>query len=303
MARSLRPHLPGTPFHLTARLQGRVPWLADIQPAVVHWLREYANRSGCDVIAFAVMPNHLHIVVVQGPRPLAELMQPLLRRVAIHIHARHGSEGHAFQRRYHSSPCTDPDYLRNTIAYVHLNPVRAQLCKEPEQYAWTTHPEYCATALSQSCPNRGAVGGLRLFSPQPRATQADIHENYRAFLEWRIKADEFARRQHGRNAEAPLRPTSAGGDIHWVERFGWNCTSRAEGQCPPRPSVDLKDLALRLLQEIEPEMSLDVLRSGDRTRPIVAVRRQFIIRAKERGHRHRTIARFLNVSDVTISRS
>jgi REP element-mobilizing transposase RayT len=303
MARSLRPHLPGAAFHLTARLQGRAPWLVGLQPTVVRWLHEYADRSGFDLLAYAVMPNHLHIVVVQGARPLAALMQPLLRRIAIHIHARHGSEGHAFQRRYHSSPCTDPQYLRNTIAYVHLNPVRAHLCEAPEQYDWTTHREYCSAQLCATASNRGAVGGLRLFAPAPRANPADVRDNYRAFLEWRVKADAFALATRRRPVDAPLPPVTAGGDLHWVECFGWSCTPRAEHQRPRPPSLDLRDLALKLLGEVEPELGLDLLRSGQRTRPLIAVRRQFISRAKENGHRHRSIARFLNVSDVTVSRS
>jgi len=246
------------------------------------------------------MPNHLHIVAVQGALPLADFMQPLLRRIAILVHARQGAEGHVFQRRYHSVPCTDPEYLRNAIAYVHLNAVRARLCEHPEQYPWSMHAEYSIPVPADG-PERGAVGGLRLFSPDAGATLADTASNYHAFLHWRVALDACG---HGRQPQQkPFRPVTAGGDLYWADRFGWSCMAQAERQRRLRPLVDLRDLALTMLRHFEPDMTLDVLRSGARTRALVAVRRRFIARAKDNGHRHRSIARFLHVSDVTVSQS
>lgn len=270
----------------------------------MRWIGEESARSGCDLLAFAVMPNHLHIVAVQGARPLAALMHPLLRRLALLVHARHGTEGHVFQRRYHSVPCTDPDYLRNAIAYVHLNPVRAGLCAEPDQYSWTTHLEYCAIASTVNSPRRGFVGGLELFSPFLRASPADLQDGYRSFLQWRLFLDQCAGRakvEHGMDGQAA--PPTTGGDIYWAERFGSSCTSLVERRRPHPPLLDLRDLALRFLAGVDPDMTLDQLRSGYRSRALVTVRRQFINRAKETGHRHCSIARFLHVSDVTVSRS
>jgi hypothetical protein len=220
------------------------------------------------------------------------------------IHARHRTEGHVFQRRYHAAPCTDPEYLRNAIAYVHLNPVRAGLSNLPDDYAWTTHDAYCSPAPTPPGARRGVGAGLELFSPFPGASVGETCTNYRTFLEWRVSADaRHASASPQRRSELPHAPATAGGDIYWAERFGWSCTPLAERQRPRPPLLDLRDLGLRFLRGIEPEMTLDLLRSGDRSRTLVAVRRQFINRAKENGHRHRAIARFLNISDVTVSRS
>lgn len=247
------------------------------------------------------MPNHVHLVIVQGARPLAEYMQPLLRRLAILVHARRHTEGHVFQRRFYSVPCTDPDYLRNTIAYVHLNPVRALLCRHPNLYPWTSHADYRAVSDQQLALRRGAGIGVCLFAPAAGAPAAMMRENYGAFLDWRTQMDSWSKTpQHQSTTLPPLRPTTAGGDAYWTERFGWSATSRAEGERPRRPTLDLRDLALAFLAEREPGLPLDLLRSGQRTRALVAARRQFIARAKENGHRSRSIARFLRVSDVTV---
>jgi len=281
----------------------KAPWLVGVQATVARWVREYASGSGCELLAYAIMPNHLHILVVQGVRPLSDFMQPLLRRVAILVHAGQGCEGHVFQRRYHSSPCTDPGYLRNTIAYVHLNPVRAGLADRPGRYAWTTHGDYVSRRLPTRDGHGPTMGGLQLFSPNLGARLQCVRSNYLRFLDWRMRADTLLMSEERGAAGNSSSPPTVGGDIYWTERFGGGCTPRAERRLPRRPAFDLRDVVANALQAIAPDMSMDVLRSGGRTRLLVAVRRQVITRAKEDGHRNRSIARFLHVSDVTVSRT
>jgi REP element-mobilizing transposase RayT len=302
MARALRPHLPGVPFHLTARLQGRAPLFCGVEHTVARLLGEHSAEAGGDLLAYVVMPNHLHAVFVQGTLPLSRFMQPLLRRLAILVHSRHRSEGHAFQRRFFSTPCTDPEYLRNSIMYVHLNPVRAGYCREPGQYSWSSHLSYGAVTR---WAHTGPACGLRLFAAERASSPCEAHSNYRAFLEWRVGMDALLGRSRCKSASEILeRPGTMAGDEYWVDRFGWPCTGGAEHQVPRRrPVIDLRDLALRLTRACDPPMDLDLLRSGKRTRSLVSFRRDFIVQARSRGHRNRAIARFLNVSDATVSRS
>lgn len=120
MGRQLRPQLPGVPFHVTARVQGRAAWFTGVERPLENRILAAPRRSDATLLAYAVMPNHLHLVVVQGSQPLSQLMQPLLTRIALLVQRRTGREGHIFERRFRASPCLDPDYLRNAIAYVHL---------------------------------------------------------------------------------------------------------------------------------------------------------------------------------------
>jgi len=301
MPRSLRPHIPGAPFHLTARIQGRAPLFLGIEQTVVHAIEEAAAKQGGDLLAYAVMPNHLHIVYVQGAEPLAYFMQPLLRRLAIRVHARHRSEGHVFQRRYYSVPCLDPEYLRNSILYVHLNAVRGKLCESVADYRWTTHGAY---ANGGAWRGTGPVSGLRLFAHDDPASLTAVRASYEAHLEWRVRMDAYlkARSKGVDSLVMPERPWTLAGDAYWSARFGASCTARAENQLPRRVP-DLRDLATRLVGELDPPLDLELLRSGRRTRPLVKVRREFIHRAKAHGYRNRSIARFLHVSDVAVSQA
>jgi hypothetical protein len=50
--------------------------------------------------------------------------------------------GHLFQGRYKAILCDKDAYLLELVRYIHLNPVRAKMVKEPEDYVWTGHLSY-----------------------------------------------------------------------------------------------------------------------------------------------------------------
>lgn len=303
MGRRLRPQLPGVPFHVTARLQGRAPGFAGVEGGVVSRIIDAPRRTDAALMAYAVMPNHLHLVVVQGRQPLSELMQPMLRRIALLLQRRTNTEGHIFERRYRTSACLDPDYLRNAIAYVHLNGVRAALCNMPDAYEWCSHSAFCAlpdqTELrARDLPTESA---LRLFAAEERDSLHQCAANYRAFLEWRCIMDEHVRRETaGLSSDPPpLPPSTHGGDVHWRMNYSSAAVRPALLPDPQRP--DLVDMARSMLEELDPDMELETLRSGYRTKALVAVRRRFILHATAAGHRAGVIARFLRVAPSTVS--
>ena len=139
MARQLRPYLPGAVFHITARTHSGQAWF---DPAtrdfICKCLSTVQRRLDTMVLAFVVMPNHLHIVARQGDEPLGRFMHPLLTRIAMTVRKKHDLVGHVFGRRYWSHPCITEDYLATCIAYVHHNPVKAELCAAARDYKWSS---------------------------------------------------------------------------------------------------------------------------------------------------------------------
>lgn len=291
------------PFHLTARVQGREALFRDLEPGIIRLLRETAQYTDATVLAYAVMPNHLHIVLVQGTRELREIMQPLLRRIALLVQRRHQREGHVFERRYNATVCRDPEYLRNAIVYVHLNPVRAALCKEPGEYSWTSHHEFlaAASATNELPGDRAVQSALRLFSRSKDCTVPASCRDYGAFLAWRLRMD-----RHLENGGSPLapwlppKPLTDGGDRHWLDVYG--ACSAVEGAIGGY-GIDLRDLALRALATCAPQIELDDLRCGGRTATLVRARRQLIVRALDAGYRPVQIARFLHISASAVSQA
>lgn len=77
--------------------------------------------------AWALIPNHAHLLLRTGKEPLASVMRRLLTGYAVHFNRRHKRHGHLFQNRYKSILCQEDPYLRELVRYIHLNPLRAQL--------------------------------------------------------------------------------------------------------------------------------------------------------------------------------
>lgn len=302
MSRYLRPHMPGVVFHLTARIQCREPLLEGIEGAVVSMIRDGTSRSDARLVAYAVMPNHLHIVLQQGARRLSDYMQPVLRRVALLVRRSRAWEGHVFERRYHESACITADYLRNTITYVHLNALRATLASSIDAYEWCSQGSFCDSAAPDALSRIGMEDALRVFAAGDEDTLVKCAENYRSFCRWRMLMD--ARTAHGSDAlsyHPPAAPPLAGGDEHWCRVYAPFVQAEAERRRSPPRRMDLRDLALVAMREVDPAMDLDDLRYGGASRTLVHVRKRVIMRATAAGHTGRAISRFLHISPATVS--
>jgi REP element-mobilizing transposase RayT len=309
MSRCHRPNLPGVPFHVTARIQNREPFFRGLERQIVHLIRECAPAGDVRLVAHAVMPNHLHLVVFQGGHPLGWYMQRLLRRIALMVIRSRNRQGHVFERRYYSAPCLDATYFRNAIAYVHLNPVRAGLCGSADGYEWTSHGSYARSAPAHhpTASDLEIVGALRAFASSPTRMLGGCRADYRAFLGWRHVMDRFI--AAGGDPFSPLAPRAPvldGGDAHWAAHFAASAALAAPAHAPPpampahRP--DLHRIAQLTLAEEAPDLGVEWLRLGCRSRQLVRLRQLVIARALAAGHSCAQICRFLNVSTSSVSR-
>ncbi|HSN24270.1 MAG TPA: transposase [Methylomicrobium sp.] len=77
--------------------------------------------------AWALMPNHFHLLLRTGNVPISTVMKRLLTGYAVRFNRRHRRCGHLFQNRYKSILCQEDAYLLELVRYIHLNPLRAKL--------------------------------------------------------------------------------------------------------------------------------------------------------------------------------
>lgn len=80
--------------------------------------------------AWALIPNHFHLLLKTGQAPVATVMRRLLTGYAIYYNKRHSRCGHLFQNRYKSILCQEDAYLLELVRYIHLNPIRAKLVRD-----------------------------------------------------------------------------------------------------------------------------------------------------------------------------
>ncbi len=104
----------------------------------LEWLREAARQFECAVHAFALMPNHVHLLMTpQNADSLAKTMQSIGRRYAQYFNQQHRRSGTIWEGRYRSS-LIDPDYFLRCQRYIELNPVRAGFESNPQSSTWTS---------------------------------------------------------------------------------------------------------------------------------------------------------------------
>jgi REP element-mobilizing transposase RayT len=157
----------------------------------VHFLtlfEKYSIRAAIRCYAWSLMPNHFHLVVRSSDRPLSSLMKPLNARYATYFNRKIQRRGYLFQDRFKSVATQDQLYLEEMIRYVHLNPVRAGICRNLDAldtYAWCGHAALMGTR-SNRFQDTAAV--LHRFGREA----SDARANYREFLQNGIDRTENA---------------------------------------------------------------------------------------------------------------
>jgi REP element-mobilizing transposase RayT len=92
--------------------------------------------------AWALIPNHFHLLLQPTRTPLSHFMRRLSTGYAVVFNKKHKRSGHLFQNRYKSIVCEEEQYLMELVRYIHLNPLRAGLVTdmaELDQYPWSGH--------------------------------------------------------------------------------------------------------------------------------------------------------------------
>jgi REP element-mobilizing transposase RayT len=326
MGRLRRPNLPGGVFHLTARTLDRERLFTPaLRTGAIEVIVRAVPASGARLLAVAIMPNHIHLVVQHGDAPLARLMQPILRRLAHALQRAHGRDGPMFWRPYACRACLHPGHVRNAIVYTHLNPVRAGLCSDPRSYAWTSHRLYASRSAAPpplrvtAAERLGLVldpdHALPLFATGYGRSPDQLRDDYRAFVAWRLRADRCAAGEPApwdagatvRSIEPPPPPLLPWGDAHWhalsplfhaAAGGGWWPGGRASS--PYRP--DLADLARATLTRERPGLPLSLVKGRRGGATYSRIRRSMILSMHAAGHRNVDIARFLRLSDSTVSK-
>ena len=103
-------------------------------------LREVATKYHWHCLGYCLMENHFHLVVETPRRTLGSGMRDLCSRYAQWFNAHHETGGgHLFQARFGSKPVLRDEQFAQLLRYVAHNPVRACLCRRPEDWRWSSH--------------------------------------------------------------------------------------------------------------------------------------------------------------------
>ena len=131
-----------------------------------------------ECLAWALIPNHIHLFLrIQGT-PLSTFMRSLMTSYAAYFNRRHHRSGHLFQNRYKSIICEEDPYLLELVRHIHLNPLRAGLVKDLgalEKYPFCGHGGIVGR---DPVPWQTCVEVLGYFSKRLRSARL----NYKKFM-------------------------------------------------------------------------------------------------------------------------
>jgi len=85
------------------------------------------SETATPCFAWALIPNHVHLLLRTGTSPISSVMRRLLTGHAAYFNRRYRRHGKLFQNRYKSILCQEDTYLLELVRYIHLNPLRAKL--------------------------------------------------------------------------------------------------------------------------------------------------------------------------------
>jgi REP element-mobilizing transposase RayT len=144
MPRQARLDAPGALQHVMARgIERRKIFLDDKdRTSFLERLALILEETQTQCYAWALIPNHFHILLRIGTTPLSTVMRRLMTGYAVTFNIRHRRSGHLFQNRYKSVVCEEDTYLLELTRYIHLNPLRARLVedlKSLDKYQWAGH--------------------------------------------------------------------------------------------------------------------------------------------------------------------
>lgn len=142
MPRRPRLVLPGTPLHIIQRGHNRSICFPsrDDHALYLSWLGEYAKNTGCRIHSYALMTNHVHLLVTPAAEEsAAALMQSLGQRYTQHINRTYARTGTLWEGRFKSGLIQDRHYLLKCMRYIELNPVRAAMVQHPAEYPWSSY--------------------------------------------------------------------------------------------------------------------------------------------------------------------
>lgn len=92
---------------------------------------------------FCLMTNHVHLVIEVHDIPLSKIMQCINTQYSKKHNKRFNQSGHLFQGRYKSKLIQNDNYLLELCYYIHINPIKARICKSLCDYPWSSHLTYC----------------------------------------------------------------------------------------------------------------------------------------------------------------
>jgi REP-associated tyrosine transposase len=317
MPRKARIDAPGALHHIIVRGIERKDIFKDSidYSNIIDRLETVLTDTRTPCFAWALMPNHFHLLLRTGHVPISTVMRRLLTGYAQQFNRRHRRHGPLVQNRFKSILCEYDPYFLELVRYIHLNPIRAGIVKDMrtlKSYPYNGHGVILGK-LNVEWHDVGSV--LEMFSnqlgPARRAYTAFVAKGIELGRRSDLTGGGLVRSAGGWSALKMMRSTEQRmmGDerILGSSRFVEDVLKQADEEYESRTLAKAKGITVDfIINRVSKELDIQpvLIRSGGRQRNLSRARSIVcwlcINNLKESG---RDMARCLGVSPSAVSKA
>jgi REP element-mobilizing transposase RayT len=203
MPRTARIDAPGALHHIICRGFERRSIFRDDgdRDDFIKRLSRIVTETKTTCYAWALIPNHFHLLLRNGGTPITTIMRRLLTGYAVSFNRRHHRKGRLFRNRYKSILCQEERYLLELVRHIHLNPLRAGVVTNLgmlDRYPYCGHSVVMGNV---EAPWQDTEMLMSLFSDKP----SDKVHLYRKYIEegaagttrWELSGGDLLRSSDG----------------------------------------------------------------------------------------------------------
>ena len=209
MARLPRLVLPNQPLHIMHRGNNRQNIFEkdEDMARILNDITESLAKADCHLHSYVIMTNHLHLLLTpKNKHELVVFMQSMTNRYVRYFNASRKRTGTIWERRFKSCLIDSDSYLFRLYNYIEMNPVKAEMVKEIQEYPWSS---YHHNALGEKD---------QLISEHPLYLELAATREERA-TRYKLMMDKMALgKENQKITDATLRGEALGNENyqHWV---------------------------------------------------------------------------------------
>jgi len=161
-------------------------------------LDTYCKKMACEIYAYCLMGNHIHLLIKEGKETLSNTMKRVGASYVCWYNRQYNRKGLLFQDRHKSEAVEDDAYFLTVLRYIHQHPLKAGLADDIASYKWSSYQEYTtktkmvsvdfALALFDKEKNK-AIEKFKSFNQEPNKDQClDLPEKRKTLSDKEIRS-------------------------------------------------------------------------------------------------------------------
>jgi putative transposase len=200
MPRRPRVLLNGVPLHIVQRGHNRAPcfFAEEDYQSYLHWLGEALVKESAQLHSYALMTNHVHLLVTPvDATSISRILMSLGRRYVQYVNRAYRRTGTLWDSRYKSSLVDADTYLLSCMRYIEMNPVRAAMVDDPAHYRWTSYRTNALGQVDEMITPHPVYSGIA-------RTDEERQSSYRALFRANLDDDAISDIRLALNQSQPL---------------------------------------------------------------------------------------------------